>query len=83
MNKQEICERVAAHLDKGRPTAGLPLTLDAKIFKDGTIDSFAKLELTIFIEDKFGVQVDEEQVTNFGSISGVAAYVLSVRAEGA
>lgn len=41
------------------------------------IDSVAMLELILFIEEQFGVSIDDTDVTtdNFGSVQDVAAYL--------
>jgi acyl carrier protein len=40
------------------------------------------LELIAFVQDEFGIQVSDNEITeeNFGTLTGIASYVLSKRA---
>lgn len=55
---------------------------DASLLNQGIIDSTGVLDLILFAEETFGIEVADEDVTpeNFDSISRVAAYVQSKRA---
>ena len=45
--------------------------------EEGIVDSTGVLELVMFVEEKFGVQVDDEDIVpeNFDSVERLARYV--------
>jgi acyl carrier protein len=55
----------------------LPFADDDSFLEKGIIDSTGILELQLFVEEAFGIQVRDEEVLpeNFDSISQLAAYV--------
>lgn len=58
---------------------GFPFTDEASFLDEGIVDSVGVMELVAFVEEKFGVKVDDLEVTpeNFDSVSRLAAYVRS------
>ncbi len=50
---------------------------DASFLEEGIVDSQGVMELVMFVEDEFGVTVDDEDITpdNFDSVSLLAAYI--------
>jgi acyl carrier protein len=53
------------------------LTNDISFLERGIIDSTGVLELVSFIEEKFGVTVEDDELTpeNFDSLSRLSSYV--------
>ena len=49
----------------------------------GVIDSLGVMELVEFISGQFGVRVDPSEITedNFGTLAGIARYVVGKRAQ--
>ena len=58
---------------------GLQLADDAALLEEGVIDSLGVMELVVFVEDQFGVQEADEEVTPeyFDSVNRLACYVES------
>ncbi len=58
---------------------GYPYPEDASFLNEGIIDSMNILELVMFVEERFGVHVEDEEIVpdNFDSVSKIAAYVRS------
>lgn len=56
---------------------GFPLSDDASFLEKGVIDSQGIMELVMFIEEQFGIEVADEDVVpdNFDSVNQLAAYV--------
>lgn len=56
----------------------------ASLMGEGIIDSTGVLELVMFVEEKFGITVADDEVLpeNFDSVSNLAAYVDSKLAVG-
>jgi acyl carrier protein len=50
---------------------------DASFLQEGIVDSVGVLELVLFVEEKFGVAVDDGDITpdNFDSVNKLADYV--------
>lgn len=58
---------------------------DESLLETGIIDSTGVLELIEFLEEEFGLSVDDSETVpeNLGSISGLTRYVSSKQAQGA
>ena len=56
---------------------GFNHTDDASLLQEGIIDSLGVVELVEFVQKRFGVKVDQQEVTpdNFDSVSKLAAFV--------
>ncbi len=50
---------------------------DTSFLDEGIIDSLGVLELSIFVEDTYGLRVEREDLTpeNFDSVTNLAAYI--------
>jgi len=50
---------------------------EASFLEEGIIDSTSVLDLVLFVEEKFGISVEDEEITpeNFDSVSLLAAFV--------
>ena len=50
---------------------------DASFLENGIIDSTGMLELVLFVEEHFGIQVEDDEVlpANFDSVNRLSAYV--------
>ena len=53
------------------------LGADTRVLGDGLLDSLQTVELVLFLEREFGVQVDPEEVTeeNFATLRAIAGLV--------
>jgi acyl carrier protein len=58
---------------------------DQSLLESGVVDSMGIMELVQFIENEFGLVVDDVDITeqNLGTISGITRYVASKRAAAA
>ena len=56
---------------------GYPYPNDASFLENGIIDSMNVLELVMFVEETFGVKVQDSEIIpdNFDSVSKLAAYI--------
>ncbi len=50
---------------------------DASFLEEGIVDSLGIMELVLFIEEKFGVKVKDEEITpdNFDSVNKLANFI--------
>jgi acyl carrier protein len=53
------------------------LTNEMSLFDNGVLDSTGVLELVGFIEETFGIQVDDTELVpeNFDSVDNISAYI--------
>jgi acyl carrier protein len=58
-------------------TNGFGYPDDASFLEEGIVDSQGVMELVMFVEDNFGIDVDDMDIIpdNFDSISQLASYV--------
>lgn len=56
---------------------GYPLPDDASFLKEGIVDSTGVLELIMFVEERFKVSVEDEEIVpeNFDSVAQLARYI--------
>jgi len=56
---------------------GYSLSDDASFLEEGIVDSTGVLELVMFVEETFGVSVEDQEIVpeNFDSVSQLAAYI--------
>ena len=57
---------------------------DESFLEKGLIDSTGILELVSFVEEKYGIEVDEEEVTpeNFDSVNKISIFVADKKDNG-
>jgi acyl carrier protein len=55
------------------------LAFDAPLISSGLIDSFSLIDLALFVEDSFGVHIDDTELTasTFDTIDQLAALIQS------
>ncbi len=58
---------------------GYQLADDASFLEEGIVDSTGVLELVMFVEETFGVTVEDAEIVpeNFDSVGQLAAYIRS------
>jgi acyl carrier protein len=73
--KQDIKDFLATNLLYS--VDGFPYGDDASLLREGIIDSLAVVELVEFVQKRFSIKVDQQDVVpeNFDSVSKIAAYV--------
>jgi acyl carrier protein len=56
---------------------GYSLPDDASFLEQGIVDSTGVLELVMFVEETFGVEVEDQEIVpeNFDSVGQLAAYI--------
>ncbi len=57
---------------------------DASFLQEGIVDSVGVLELVLFVEETFGVEVDDQEIVpdNFDSVGKLASYIRSKMTNG-
>jgi acyl carrier protein len=84
ISSPEIIERVEGFVVENflYARSDIQLTVDDALLERGIIDSMGVVELIAFIEDAFGVEVGDDDVTeqNFGTLAHIATYVMSKQA---
>ncbi len=56
---------------------GFGLSDDDSLLEEGAVDSLGVMELVMFVEEEFGLQVADEEVTpeHFDSVDRLASYI--------
>ena len=56
---------------------GYPHADDASFLEEGIVDSMGIMELVMFVDESFGITVEDEELVpdNFDSVSRLAAYI--------
>lgn len=56
---------------------GYPYSDDASFVEEGIIDSMNVMEMILFVEEKFGIEVADEEIVpdNFNSVRRMADYI--------
>jgi acyl carrier protein len=86
MSETEIRERVWAYTVENflymRPN--LQVDPDDALLRKGVFDSLGVMEVIAFLEETFGITVEQEDVTeaHFGTLNAIARYVAGRRALG-
>jgi len=54
------------------------LQLDEDIFQSGYVNSLFAMQLVMFVEKKFGIKVENEdlEITNFNTVSNLSTFVI-------
>ena len=62
-------------------TDGFPMDNEASLLDGGVIDSTGILELTLFVEETFEIDIEDHEITpeNFDSVNSIVRYVNSKR----
>jgi acyl carrier protein len=57
--------------------AQLPLSNETPLLEEGILDSLGLLQLVVFLEERFGIPVDETDLVpeNFASVGTICAYL--------
>lgn len=83
MNEAEIREQVWAFLAESflymRPD--FRVAPDESLLRAGVIDSLGVMEVIAFVEQYSGIQVADDEITeaNFGTLNGIAQFILMKR----
>lgn len=81
MNKDQIASRIRSFVEENflymRPD--LELANDESLMGKGVVDSMGVMEMIEFLEEEFGVVVDDDDITeeNLGTIDRIAKYVVA------
>lgn len=81
MNKEAVLSSLRAFVEENflymRP--GFELGLDDSLMGNGIVDSMGVMEMIQFLEEEFGIVVDDADITeeNIGTLNAIANYVLA------
>ena len=74
---QKISSYIAENILFSR--SGYPHPVDASFLENGIVDSMNILELVMFVEENFGISVEDSDIIpdNFDSVAKMAKYIQS------
>ena len=75
MNAVDLKSQIRDYLE--RVTRHPDLRDDQNIFEDGIVNSIFAVELVVFIEDRFNITIENDDLdfANFASIDAIATFV--------
>jgi len=73
----DVEQKVRQFIVAMKPDSGLELSPEYRLIDRGVLDSMAMFEVIAFIEDAFGVQIEDQDLTaeNFETTSAIASLV--------
>ena len=76
---KSVEERICAYIAENIlfSNNGYPHSDEASFLEEGIVDSMGIMELVMFVEEQFGITVEDEELVpdNFDSVSRLAAYI--------
>ena len=88
--EQEIFDAIVERMELAEVSAELPpekLAFDTPLFEsmdpDGiALDSVDSLELVVLLQEKYGIEVEDEEMSRLVSVEKIAAFVTEKKAGG-
>jgi acyl carrier protein len=77
MSDEDIASEIITILRRVVPDELVDVHLDSKLVEDIGIDSLGSYELVMDAEDRFGIQIEDGQLTTLKSIRDIVAFVKS------
>jgi acyl carrier protein len=77
MKRDEILERIRAHLAAELELDPAELREDTRFREDLRTDSLHLLELVVELEDSYGIRIPEEQAAKIETVGDAADFVLA------
>jgi acyl carrier protein len=77
MSDQQIVAEVASILKKVVPEEPGEIQLDSRLVEDIGIDSLGTYELVMDAEDRFGIQITDDQLVNVKTVKDVVDFIKS------
>ena len=77
MDKREIVAAIREFLTTEFPDPGYELTDTTNLLEDFFLDSFSVIEVVMFLEQKFGIEVSRADIggSNFRNIDALSEFV--------
>jgi acyl carrier protein len=76
---KSVEERIRAYIAENIlfSNNGYPHSDEASFLEEGIVDSMGIMELVLFVEEQFGITVEDEELVpdNFDSVSRLGAYI--------
>ena len=75
MDRKKIERKVKEILEKILNIPQSQIKLDSKLEQDLKMDSFSAIEIMYEIEDKFGIETSEKDLSPFKTVRDIVAYI--------
>ncbi len=82
MAEHEIFASFAAAVEEFTGTPASDVTLEADLTEDLGIDSLTMVEIIVSAQDKFGVEIPDEDLKDLRTVQDVVGYVQRVQPSG-
>ena len=79
MEREQISGKIRQFFESSFPQAGSQLNNSTDLLREWFVDSFGIIETVLFLEEKFGVQLNRADISaeNFGSVDTLTDFVMS------
>ena len=79
MNNNGINEAIRSYISENilYDSKGYPYSDDTSFLENGIVDSMNMMEIVVYVEEKFGVSIADEDITpdNFDSVTKLADFI--------
>ena len=75
MNREEVFERIRAHLAEELEVDAARIADDTRFKEDLNADSLHLVELTVELEDTYGVRIPDDEAARIVTVGQAADYV--------
>jgi acyl carrier protein len=75
MSDQEIVNEITAILKRVVPKELNDVQLDSRLVEDVGIDSLGTYEMILYAEDRFGIQINDDQLLEVKTVRDVVEFV--------
>lgn len=82
-NKDEIIQNLADIIEEVTGIEPSEITEEKSFVDDLDIDSLSMVEIAVQTEDKYGIKIPDEELSNLRTVGDVVAYVVKLESEGA
>lgn len=82
MPEQEILARFAETIEEFVGVPAAQVTPEADLTEDLSIDSLSMVEIIVSVQDKFGVEIPDENLKDFKTVQDVVSYVRRTQRSG-
>ncbi len=84
MSEEDIVAQISEYIVASFALGEVTFDADDNLLIQGVIDSLGLLDLVAFVEERYGVLVDDSEVDldNFGSVRSIARFVLQKLGDG-
>lgn len=82
ISQEEIVKNLAEIVEEVTGIEPSEVTVDKSFVDDLDIDSLSMVEIAVQTEDKYGIKIPDEELTNLRTVGDAVTYIQKLEAEG-